>query len=63
MIYLMIHFSVGEGGVEADPIEAAKMFTELAERGHPFAQVQRKEIAFAIYDFKSFCFHLNVKSS
>ena len=42
----MIYFPIGEGGVDADPIEAGKMFTELAERGHPFAQVQRKKIAF-----------------
>ncbi|KAJ7387163.1 hypothetical protein OS493_004129 [Desmophyllum pertusum] len=28
----------GEGGVERDPIEAGKLFTELAEQGHPFAQ-------------------------
>ena len=26
-------------GTEADPIEAAKMFTELAQKGHPYAQV------------------------
>ncbi|XP_078355261.1 uncharacterized protein LOC144639855, partial [Oculina patagonica] len=28
----------GEGGVERDPIEAGKLFSELAEQGHPFAQ-------------------------
>lgn len=28
----------GEGGVETDPIEAGRIFTELAEKGHPFAQ-------------------------
>ncbi|XP_068679630.1 secretory immunoglobulin A-binding protein EsiB-like isoform X2 [Montipora foliosa] len=28
----------GEGGIEPDPIEAGKIFTDLAERGHPFAQ-------------------------
>ncbi|XP_020614481.1 uncharacterized protein LOC110052671 isoform X3 [Orbicella faveolata] len=28
----------GEGGVEKDLVEAGKLFTELAEQGHPFAQ-------------------------
>ncbi|XP_044173737.1 secretory immunoglobulin A-binding protein EsiB-like isoform X3 [Acropora millepora] len=28
----------GEGGIEPDAIEAGKIFTELAEQGHPFAQ-------------------------
>ncbi|CAH3110679.1 unnamed protein product [Porites lobata] len=28
----------GQGGVEVDPLEAAKMFSELSEQGHPFAQ-------------------------
>ncbi|PFX31095.1 Protein sel-1-like 1 [Stylophora pistillata] len=28
----------GEGGVERDPIEAGKLFSELADQGHPFAQ-------------------------
>jgi len=28
----------GEGGIEADPIEAGKVFSELAAQGHPFAQ-------------------------
>lgn len=32
--------SIGEGGVERDPTEAAKLFSELAEQGHPFAQVK-----------------------
>ena len=26
-------------GTDADPIEAAKLFTELAQKGHPYAQV------------------------
>ena len=30
----------GEGGVERDPIEAGKLFSELADQGHPFAQVK-----------------------
>ena len=25
--------------MDADPIEASKLFAELAEKGHPFAQV------------------------
>ena len=28
--------------MEADPLEAAKMFSELSEQGHPFAQVKVK---------------------
>ena len=48
--YQYIHFNLiinfhplqGEGGVEVDPLEAAKMFSELSEQGHPFAQVKDK---------------------
>ena len=28
--------------MEVDPLEAAKMFSELSEQGHPFAQVKDK---------------------
>ena len=38
----IIFTTAGEGGVEADPLEAAKMFSELSEQGHPFAQVKDK---------------------
>ena len=34
--------SIGEGGIEPDPVEARKIFTDLAERGHPFAQVSQE---------------------
>lgn len=39
MLMLLDISSTGEGGVERDPIEAGKLFSELAEQGHPFAQV------------------------
>ena len=39
LILLYVCMSIGEGGIEPDAIEAGKIFTELAERGHPFAQV------------------------
>ena len=39
VLYIICFFS-GEGGVERDPIEAGKLFSELADQGHPFAQVK-----------------------
>lgn len=39
MIWFDSFLFIGEGGVETDPIEAGRIFTELAEKGHPFAQV------------------------
>lgn len=39
IVYILLSFISGEG-VETDPIEAAKMFKELSEKGHPFAQVR-----------------------
>ena len=36
--------SIGEGGIEPDVIEAGKVFTELAEQGHPFAQVSQDRL-------------------
>ena len=39
VLYIICIFS-GEGGVERDPIEAGKLFSELADQGHPFAQVK-----------------------
>lgn len=42
LTWLLIFTPAGEGGVEVDPLEAAKMFSELSEQGHPFAQVKDK---------------------
>ena len=36
--------SIGEGGIEPDAFEAGKIFTELAEQGHPFAQVSQDRL-------------------
>ena len=41
LILLYVYMSIGEGGIEPDAVEAGKIFTELAEQGHPFAQVSR----------------------
>ena len=39
-LYFITFYPTGEGGVERDLIEAGKLFTELADQGHPFAQVK-----------------------
>ena len=43
-ILLYVYMSIGEGGIEPDAIEAGKIFTELAEQGHPFAQVSQDRL-------------------
>lgn len=43
-ILLYVYTSIGEGGIEPDTIEAGKIFTELAEQGHPFAQVSQDRL-------------------
>lgn len=43
-ILLYVYMSIGEGGIEPDAIEAGKIFIELAEQGHPFAQVSQDRL-------------------
>lgn len=43
-ILLYVYMSIGEGGIEPDAIEAGRIFTELAEQGHPFAQVSQDRL-------------------
>lgn len=44
LILLYVYMSIGEGGIEPDAVEAGKIFTELAEQGHPFAQVSQDRL-------------------
>jgi len=39
-LYSLHFISTGDGRVGKDLVEAGKPFTELAEQGHPFAQVK-----------------------